>query len=234
VGGSVTLSTTSSAGYGPNFVFSGTENHTLRNNNISALVGVSMEGTGTLSLLDNGTYLKISHTAGTLTASNVNVSCDSFSSSGNAARTLNMGSGTWAVTGGGASWACSGTNLTLNPGTSTVTMTRNFNTKTFAGGGKTYNILNQGGTGVLTVTGNNTFANITNTVTPCSVLFAAGSNNTFAEFSLQGVPGGLVTIGSPTAAQHTLTKSGAGLVQAGYCSISYSNATPANTWYAAP
>jgi hypothetical protein len=106
--------------------------------------------------------------------------------------------------------------------------------KTFAGAGKAWPRLNQGGSGALTITGSNTFNGMSNTVQPCSVLFTAGTTNNFYDFTLTGVPGSLVTIGSVTAAQHTLNRLGSGLVQVGYCSISYSNATPANTWYAAP
>lgn len=41
-----------------------------------------------------------------------------------------------------------------------------------------------------------------------------------------------ITIGSTTAAQHTLQFIGEGIVNADYCNISYSNATPANRFFA--
>ncbi|KAF0200644.1 MAG: hypothetical protein FD170_3393 [Bacteroidetes bacterium] len=41
-----------------------------------------------------------------------------------------------------------------------------------------------------------------------------------------------ITIGSTTAANHTLQFTGEGIVNADYCSISYSNATPANRFFA--
>jgi hypothetical protein len=51
-----------------------------------------------------------------------------------------------------------------------------------------------------------------------------------------GFPSGaalnLVTIGSITAASHTWTKSGGGLIDVNYLSISRSTATPGSTWYA--
>jgi hypothetical protein len=174
--------------------------------------------------------LSVGALSGSINANNQNISCTSFASGGG---TLNMGSGTWTITGSGASaWNCSGTTV-LNANTSTITMT-SASAKTFNGGGKTYNVLNQGGAGAMTLTGNNTFADITNTVTPCTVSFTAGSNNTFTAFSLQGAPGNLVTITSPTNAQHFLTKAGGGIVQVGFCRISYSNVSPALTWFAAP
>jgi hypothetical protein len=173
-------------------------------------------------------------------ANNYNVTANGFFSSNANTRTITMGSGTWTLTGSGTVWDITdATGLTLNCGTSTLSLTSDV-AKTFIGGGKTYNVINQTGSGDpyaigdLTIVGNNTFANITNTGYPCSVLFTAGSTNTFGNFSLQGASGNLVTISSPTAAQHNLVKSGGGLVQVGYCNISYSNASPANTWYAAP
>lgn len=120
---------------------------------------------------------------------------------------------------------------TAGTGTGTINMT-SASTKTFVGGGSTYNCtLNQGGAGALTVTGNNTFNNITNTIQPASVLFTAGSTNTFNSFSLSGTPNNLITIGSPTAASHTLSKS-SGVVTATYCSISRSTATGGAVWRA--
>jgi hypothetical protein len=105
--------------------------------------------------------------------------------------------------------------------------------KTFVGGGFTYNCtLNQGGAGALTITGSNTFDNITNTVQPASVLFTAGTTSTFLSgFSLSGTAGNLITIGSATAASHTLSKA-SGTVSVSYCSISRSSATGGAIWQA--
>jgi hypothetical protein len=108
-------------------------------------------------------------TAGTLDANSYNVtlsnSSNSFSISGTATRTLAIGSGTWtiAASGGSAFNAGTSTNLTVT-GTGTISLT-NASSKTFAGGNVAYtNItLNQGGAGTLTITGNNTFKDITNT-----------------------------------------------------------------------
>lgn len=93
-------------------------------------------------------------------------------------------------------------------GSGTITMISG-STKSFVGGGSTYSCtLNQGGAGPLTVTGSNTFANLTNTsVTATSILFTAGTNNTFSAFTLSGTAGNLCTLGSTTTSQATLTKS---------------------------
>lgn len=78
------------------------------------------------------------------------------------ARTIAIGSGTWTIAGSGSSWSMSGSNLTVT-GTGTINMT-SASAKIFEGNGiQTYPTLNQGGTGTLTVTGNNKFAAITAT-----------------------------------------------------------------------
>jgi hypothetical protein len=125
------------------------------------------------------------------------------------------------------------TNFTTTAGTGTGTISMTAATaKTFVGGGSTFNCtLNQGGAGALTITGSNTFNNITNTVQPASVLFTAGTTNTFSNFSLSGTAGNLITIGSVTAASHTLSKA-SGTVSSDYLSISRSTATGGASWYA--
>ena len=127
----------------------------------------------------------------------------------------------------------SATNFTTTAGTGTGTISMTAATaKRFVGGGSTFNCtLNQGGAGDLTITGSNTFSNITNTVQPASILFVAGTTNTFSNFSLSGTAGNLITIGSTTAASHTLSKA-SGTVSVSFCSISQSSATGGATWQA--
>ena len=120
---------------------------------------------------------------------------------------------------------------TAGTGTGSISLT-SASSKSFIGGGVTYNCtLNQGGAGALTITGSNTFSNITNTVQPASVLFTAGTTSTFTNFSLAGTAGNLITIGSVTAASHTLSKA-SGIVTGNYLSISRSTATGGATWNA--
>jgi hypothetical protein len=120
---------------------------------------------------------------------------------------------------------------TAGTGTGTISMTA-ATAKTFVGAGSTFNCtLNQGGAGALTITGSNTFSNITNTTQPASILFTAGTTSTFSNFSLSGTAGNLITIGSVTAASHTLSKA-SGTVSSSYLSISRSTATGGATWEA--
>ena len=176
----------------------------------------------------------ITHGYGTLNAQTYNVTCVTFTTSAVNSRTLSLGSGTWTITGSGASaWSALTTiGLTLNQGTSTISLT-SASAKTFIGGAKTYYNLNQGGAGALTISGNNTFNNITNSVQPTTVTFTASSTNTFANFSLNGTDGNLVTITSSTAGTAAnIVKTGGKVNTVDYVSLQDSAASPASIWYA--
>jgi hypothetical protein len=91
--------------------------------------------------------------------------------------------------------------------------------------------LQNAGAGALTITGSNTFTSISNSVQPTTFTFTAGTTTTVTNWKVNGTAGNLVTIGSVTAASHTLSKA-SGVVSADYLSISRSTATGGATWYA--
>lgn len=142
----------------------------------------------------------------TFTTNGFNLTCTTFSNSVTT-NTINLGASTITITGSGASaWTVA---ALVNAGTSTISLT-SASAKTFVGNGKTYYNLNQGGAGALTISGSNTFNNITNSVQPTTVTFPAATTNTFANFSLNGTAGNLVTINSSTAGTRAnLVKTGA-------------------------
>jgi hypothetical protein len=127
-----------------------------------------------------------------------------------------------------------GFTTTAGTGTGTISMTA-ATAKTFVGGGSTFNCtLNQGGAGALTITGSNTFGNITNTYKSTgatSILFTAATTSTFTDWNASGETTRLLTIGSVTAASHTLSKA-SGTVSSDFLSISRSTATGGAGWYA--
>mgnify|MGYP000104858425 CR=1 FL=1 len=85
--------------------------------------------TGTLDFATNNNSI-------TLTLSGTAFFC-----TGAATKTLNMGSGTWTLSGTNAAWNMNtAANLTLVPGTSTIAFTGSGN-RSFIGGGKTINAL---------------------------------------------------------------------------------------------
>jgi len=130
----------------------------------------------------------------------------------------------WQVTGG-----------TVNAGTSTIILSvASANTRTFAGGGQTYGTITYtvpSSTGSLSLTGSNTFDTINVSGGTRSLLFTASTTTTVSNFNVFGTAGNLVTLGSITAANHNLVKTG-GVVSSDYLSISRSQASPSLTWYA--
>ena len=172
---------------------------------------------------------------GTLDLQSYTLSTNSFSSANSNTRTIAFGTGQITCTGTGTAWTTATvTGLTVT-GTGTISLT-SASAKTFAGGGFSYSsvTLNQGGAGALTITGSNTFSNITNTYKSTgatSILFTAGTTSTFTDWNASGESTRLLTIGSVTAASHTLSKA-SGTVSADFLSISRSTATGGASWYA--
>ena len=153
------------------------------------------------------------------------------------ARTIAIGTGQAVLTAsGGGIWnTANALGLTVT-GTGTINLT-GASSKTFIATSVDFsgNTINQGGGGTLTfVGGSNTFGNITNTrksVSATSILFTAGTTNTFTNWNASGESTRLLTIGSATAASHTLSKA-SGTVSADFLSISRSTATGGATWNA--
>jgi hypothetical protein len=219
---------------------SGTQ--TITTNGVTIDVPFTFNGAGGTRALAGdltlGSTRTISFESGTFNTNNFNVTISRLLSNNTNVRTLNMGSGTWTLGGTGTVWdIATSTNLTLNPSTSTIVLSDTSATaRTFAGGGLTYNNLTIGGTtgtSTLTFTGSNTFNTLSSTKTVAhTILFTASTTNTFTTFNINGTAGNVVTIGSVTAASHTLAKAGGGTVTADYLSISRSTATPTLTWLA--
>jgi hypothetical protein len=152
-------------------------------------------GAGTLQILDNttiGSTRTLTHTAGTIDANDFTLTTGLYSSTGTVARQLDVGTGTLAV---GGNFTASGSNYTTT-GTGSVSMT-SASGKTFAGGGFTYPTLNQGGAGTLTITGANTFNNITNTnATASTITFPASTVTRVLNMKLKGNISNLVSMRS--------------------------------------
>jgi hypothetical protein len=165
-------------------------------------------------------------------------------------RTLTIGlfstaTGTKNITFNGGTFAISGTSTTAwnnaqptnftttaGTGTGTISMT-SASAKTFVGGGSTYNCtLNQGGAGTLTISGSNTFSDITNTVQPNQITFTAGTTSTFTNFSLAGTAGNLITLRSSSAGTRYTLSDSSGVISVSYLDIQDSSATGGASWRA--
>jgi hypothetical protein len=78
---------------------------------------------------------------------------------------------------------------------------------TFAGGSHTFGILELGGTGAVTITGNNTFNQITNSIIPCTLYLTSGTTTTMTTFSIQGSAASRSTVASTsTSGRATMIK----------------------------
>lgn len=195
-------------------------------------VGFVGPGNSYLTFLDNFSMGGTSSIESSTGIINLNGYTCSVGSCNPTSSTLIFNGGTLQLTGSGTVFNPSGS-LTTTPGTGagTISLT-SASSKTFAGGSRVFNCtLNQGGAGELTITGSNTFTNITNSISPASIKFSASASNTFTDFSLAGTAGNLVTVGSTSSTRTNLSKT-SGVVSGNYLSISNTNATGGATWYA--
>lgn len=191
----------------------------------------------TITIQDTITSLStLNHTSWIMDLNNFNHSFTTFTSNTSNTRTITMGSGTFTLSGNGTVWNMSTiTGLTLIEWTSTIKITdATSQTKTFSGGGETFNNIwcTGAGTWPFNFVGSNTFNDFKVDTPPHTVNFTAGTSTTVTTFTVTGTAGNLMTIGSITAATHSLVKAGGGTISSDYLSISYSTATPATTWYA--
>ncbi|NCX55876.1 MAG: hypothetical protein EBW87_01555, partial [Burkholderiaceae bacterium] len=171
-------------------------------------------------------------TNGTFDANNYNVTASGFTSSNSNTRTVAVGSGTWTLTSGGSAWsAATSTNLTVT-GTGTVSLTA-ATAKTFAGGSVAYtNItLDQGGAGALTISGTNTFKDITATYTATAattITLTFSTTQTVSAFTASGAAAKLLTINSTAAGSRgTIAFTGGGTVSTNYLNVQDIAFTPA-------
>lgn len=205
---------------------------TTNGNTINAPVVFNGVG-GTWQLADNlsvNTAYAMTLTNGTFDAANKNVSIGTFAL-GSGTKTLTLGSGTWTVAGSGTAWNANTNvaNLTVSASTGTINMT-SASAKVFAGGGKTWPTLNQGGAGALTIQQSNTFANLTNTVQPATVTITAATTQTVSAFSLSGTAGNLITLNSSVAGTQAFLFDSSGTISVSYLSIQDNSAGGGAEW----
>jgi hypothetical protein len=223
---------------------SGTQTYTT--NGVTASFSITISGIGgtvqlgsaltTDTTLNRGT---ITLTNGTFDANNFNVTVAAFVSSNSNTRTLTMGSGTWTLTAGGNNtvWdLTTTTNLTFNKNTANIVINTATGTKTFNGGGLTYNNLTLSGAATgntFIITGANTFATLASSKTlNYTLTLPASTTTTVTTWSVTGVSGGVATLNSSTAGTQATISQASGTVSVDYMNIRDSNATGGATFYA--
>jgi hypothetical protein len=242
--GNLTLSSTMTVATGAQtWTFNGTSGpYTITTNGISLDKNFTFNGIGgtwnlgsSLTLSPVSSSALITHVNGTINLASYTLTSASYTTSAGT-KNLTFNGGTFVVT---ASTTTAFNNAaptsfttTAGTGTGSISMT-GASAKTFVGGGSTYNCtLNQGGAGALTITGANTFNNISNSVQPATVTFPASTTNTFSNFNLNGTSGNLITINSSTSGTQATISKASGTVSVNYLSIKDSNATGGASWYA--
>jgi hypothetical protein len=159
-----------------------------------------------------------------------------FDCSNSNVRTLAIGSGTWTIAGPQGFTAATSTNLTVT-GTGTISLT-NASAKNFLGGGVSYSgiTLDQGGAGTLTITGNNTFANITNSysATGATTIAMGTTTQTVGSFTASGEAGRVLTVqGTSASSPATLILTSGTVTTPDYLTVTGVRAyNLTDTWYA--
>ena len=209
--GSQTYIAAMTLGGGQQVIFAGRGSHTVTSAGLIHNGYFLQQGPGgTYTLQDDfiwGASATVALYAGTFDANGHNVSCAAIVSTPSTSRTIKLGSGTWtlAQTGSVSVWQTNNVGtLTLVPGTAIIDITATDSgvTKTFQGGGLTYPTLRHTATGsaALTITGNNTFANLDlECTTARTVTFpASGMQTILSALTLQGAEGQLLSLVSST------------------------------------
>ena len=230
----------------------GRSSYSITTNSVSVSLDLRILSIGgTYTITDNFTMISAPNGfwlgSGTLTASNINVTvpsfqCVSLGGTQTSGWTVNMGTGTWTVSGTGTIWSIIFSNSpspTINASTSTILISNtSSSTKTFISSpnSHTYNNIHvNGASSNGTVTFDGTFSTLdANTFTfdaNSSIVWKTGSNYNFNSLVCSGSAGNLVTFAtnsSGTAASLNCTNP----VDVDYMSIKDSTATGNTPFYA--
>lgn len=183
--------------------------------------------------IELGSTRSLTHNGSTLNLNGRTFAAGSYIT-GAGTKELLFNGGTLTCIGSGTSFDnANPTNFTTTAGTGAgkISMT-SLLAKTFNGGGSTFNCtLSNDGAGAMTISGSNTFTTLANGVQPTTFTFTSGTTTTVTNWNISGTASNLVTIGSTSTSQHTLSKA-SGTVNATNLNISYSNATGGATWNA--
>jgi hypothetical protein len=192
-------------GSGGAIIFAGRSTRTITSNGVAFTSPIEISCvTGTVQLADALTISSpirtFTLTSGTFDAVTYNVTIGIFSGTGTAVRTLRMGTGIWTLSGTGTVWNMTTlTNLTYQPGTSTIVLSdTTTSARTFTGGATLYyNKLTIGGTtgiSTLTLSSNSTYGELASTKTVAHTIAFGSTSPTIGLWSITGRAGNVVTV----------------------------------------
>lgn len=241
--GSLTFSTNGGTGSmlwtGNNgFSFQGRSTYTVTTGGLAVATTITLLAPGGVLVqqdaFTNSQPLTIS--LGVWRANNFNVTASVYTLTNNVGASADMGAGVWTVTSTGTAWNTAGASFVVAPGTSQIFFSNTSATsKTMAGNTKTYydlRIASSAVGGSMTISGNNTFHNIS-IEAPKDFILTAGSTQTITgSFTTNSVAGTSVTVRSATAGTNATLSDAAGTQCLDYITLKDSFATGGATWYA--
>lgn len=200
----------------------------LRTNGLALTFTVLWEnvgGSSTGELLDDFTSVSTLGAYRTFNTNNFNIIATNFRMAFTQTKTISLGSSVITLSN---TWNADGTNITIVPGSSTIKL---LGTGAFVGGGKTYYDVELNGT-AHTISGDNTFSTLTlKADTTQTITFTDGSVQTITTPVMTGSVGKVKTLQGSDVTGWSIVKAGGGTVIADYLALSYSQASPTDTWY---
>lgn len=192
---------------------------------------------GSITLQDDLTCTNdLTFNYGTFESNDKNVNIVDFNSTGSSSRILNMGNGTWTLTGTETFNCNNATNLTINAESSTIIFSNtSSSSKAFYGNNQTYNNLSitGGGAGIVRIYNSNIF-NILTINAPKTIEFEAGQTQTITSFVATGTVSNPITLNATAIGGDYATLSdSSGTNNVYYCTIEDINVTGGARWIAA-
>lgn len=205
--------------------------NTITNNGLAVSAGyVFSGGNGSVwtmqdAISTSGSAFGVTLSWGTLVTQGFPINAQAFTfSSGANLKTLTPGASVITVS---LDVSVDGTNITITANTATWSIGRHFN-----GGGLSWNDVTLTGA-VSNVSGSNTIRSFTlPAATTQTITFTDGTTQTAQTFVITGSAGKVKTLVGTGTAGWNIVKSGGGFVDADYLALSYSKASPGNTFYA--
>ena len=192
---------------------------------------VTFDGVGgewTLQDNFNVIFNSITLTNGTLITNGKNVVTLSYTLTGGA---LTLGASQIDATGTGTVWNLTGTSVSA--GTSVIVLSdASASSKTFAGGGATYNNikLSGAGTGAFIIDGSNTFNKFEAITPPHTITFTSGTTQYISDWAVSGTAGNFMTINASSVGTPATLSKASGVVSSDYLDLTDNTATGGATW----
>lgn len=240
--GNLTFGSDMSIGSGTNtttLLGRGSQTITTAGKSFNCGINISSFG-GTYTLQDNfnmaaSRTLVLAH--GTLATLNndKNVSVGIFTANAATTKVINMGTGTWTLTGIGTVFNPANAATTLNSSTATIHVTNtSASNKTVAAlaGHVLPTLTIVSGTGTVTLSGNYTIGTL-NLTAPITIIMLSSQTKTITTaFNAVGSSGNIITIESSVAGTAATLSKTSGVVSADWLSLKDSTATGGAKWYA--